>query len=171
MDATRYLSFIFNSVLHSLLWRQKPPPSAATCHGWSSKYVESCVESPSTAFSCLLFFFLLKTLSFCYPRFKRGHENFLPFFAQTEHSETTCLPFTSSHQSCCSPIRSAPPFNLFRALTQCNEICVVCVCDNSVFNKIYRAGADTYSVIHLTLQTHRRTWRRFRCTENKFNII
>lgn len=126
MDATRYLSFIFNSVLHSLLWRQKPPPSAATCHGWSSKYVESCVESPSTAFSCLLFFFLLKTLSFCYPRFKRGHENFLPFFALTEHSETTCLPFTSSHQSCCSPIRSAPPFNLFRALTQCDEICVVC---------------------------------------------
>lgn len=113
MDATRYLSFIFNSVLHSLLWHQKPPPSAATCHGWSSKYVESCVESPSTAFSCLLFFFLLKTLSFCYPRFKRGHENFLPFFAQTEHSETTCLPL--------HPIRAAAHPSGLHCPSTCSE--------------------------------------------------
>lgn len=36
VDATRCLSFIINPVLHSLLWRQKSLPAAATCPGWAS---------------------------------------------------------------------------------------------------------------------------------------
>lgn len=124
VDITRSFSFIFPWYLahcsgaRNLLLL----PAEATQHN----ILHSCF---------LLASLFLKTLSY-HPGIKRSSS-----------SLTTCQPFSSSHQSCCYCTRSVLPFNLFLVLTQCDEICGE-QCDNSMFNKIYRVGAATHSVIH-----------------------